>query len=142
MSEPEKKKKKKKKAKGTCRALHDYEKQNPDELSFAQDDIITIVNDKNEGWWIGRLPSGDEGWFPVNFTEIVDAPKKKVFKLGCVAVVWVKRTGKSAHTHTHTHAHPRLSPVLFAEEKADQGRPSRRRRRWCGWQRRNQRGRR
>jgi len=51
-----------------CRALYNYEKQDTDELSFNEDDIIQLIKEDDSGWWKGRL-NGEEGLFPGNYVE-------------------------------------------------------------------------
>ncbi|KAJ7124423.1 SH3 domain-containing protein, partial [Mycena epipterygia] len=49
-----------------CRALYDYETQDPSVLSFRQDDIIEVLSQAPSGWWDGLL--GDKrAWFPSNY---------------------------------------------------------------------------
>lgn len=53
-----------------CRALYDYEAQDPSALSFRQNDIIEVLTQQPSGWWDGLL--GDErGWFPSNYVIII-----------------------------------------------------------------------
>ena len=53
-----------------CRALYDYDAQDPSALSFRRDDIIEILTRQPTGWWDGLL--GDErGWFPSNYVVII-----------------------------------------------------------------------
>lgn len=46
-----------------AKALHDFERNDDDELGFRRNDIITIVSQKDEHCWIGEL-NGLRGWFP------------------------------------------------------------------------------
>jgi hypothetical protein len=48
---------------GFCRALYDYDAQSDMELSFGEDDIITIIEKDESGWWHGEL-NGKVGVFP------------------------------------------------------------------------------
>jgi son of sevenless-like protein len=53
-----------------CRALYDYDAQDPSALSFRRNDIIEILTRQPSGWWDGLL--GDErGWFPSNYVVII-----------------------------------------------------------------------
>lgn len=53
-----------------CRALYDYEAQDPSALSFRRDSIIEILTRQPSGWWDGLL--GEErGWFPSNYVVII-----------------------------------------------------------------------
>lgn len=58
-----------------AKALHDFERHDPDELGFRKNDIITIVSQKDEDCWIGEL-NGLTGWFPAKFVEILDERSK------------------------------------------------------------------
>jgi len=53
-----------------CRALYDYQTDDPSSLSFRRDDIIEVLTQLESGWWDGLL--GDErGWFPSNYVMVV-----------------------------------------------------------------------
>jgi son of sevenless-like protein len=53
-----------------CRALYDYDAQDPSALSFRRGDIIEILTQQPSGWWDGLL--GDErGWFPSNYVVLI-----------------------------------------------------------------------
>lgn len=47
-------------------ALFPYTAANPDELSFAKDDIISVTAREEEAWWRGEL-NGVSGLFPSNY---------------------------------------------------------------------------
>jgi len=42
-----------------------------DEISFDPDDIITEIEQIDEGWWRGRAPDGTCGLFPANYVELI-----------------------------------------------------------------------
>lgn len=44
----------------------------PNDLSFAAGELIEVVSEKNEDWWLGRV-RGREALFPSNHVESVDA---------------------------------------------------------------------
>lgn len=46
--------------------------QEPNDLSFATGEVIEVVLEKNEDWWLGRA-RGREALFPSNHVESVDA---------------------------------------------------------------------
>lgn len=56
---------------GIVRALFDYKSQHPDELSFEKGAEIVVITVKNqdEGWWKGKLSSGQTGIFPANYVQ-------------------------------------------------------------------------
>lgn len=47
-------------------ALYPYTAANPDELTFAKDDIISVTAREEEAWWRGEL-NGVSGLFPSNY---------------------------------------------------------------------------
>ncbi|CAG0918976.1 unnamed protein product [Notodromas monacha] len=51
------------------RALYDFERRNPDELSFYAGDI-TEAGSHEAGWFHGDL-NGSSGWFPESYVELV-----------------------------------------------------------------------
>ena len=50
-------------------AVYTYQAQRDDELSFAVNDIITVV-DRSDSWWHGEL-RGQIGMFPANYVAAV-----------------------------------------------------------------------
>eukprot|EP01080_Neovahlkampfia_damariscottae_P011642 gene11642-4883_t len=50
------------------KAIHDYDAQDENELTFKEGDIIAILEEDEDGWYIGAL-NGKIGQFPVNFTS-------------------------------------------------------------------------
>ncbi|KAI9032741.1 hypothetical protein CLU79DRAFT_727703 [Phycomyces nitens] len=60
------------------KAIYDFEGDSVDELSFRTGDIITVVEEVDEGWWLGEVENigpKRRGIFPVNYTEeIIGAP--------------------------------------------------------------------
>ena len=53
-----------------CRALYDYEAQDPSALSFRRDDIIEVLTRQPSGWWDGLL-GRERGWFPSNYVVVI-----------------------------------------------------------------------
>ena len=47
-------------------ALYDYRAQRDDELSFAANDVINVVDRSDVDWWQGQL-HGQTGLFPSNY---------------------------------------------------------------------------
>ncbi|GAA48514.1 small G protein signaling modulator 3 homolog [Clonorchis sinensis] len=68
-----------------AKALMDFERQEPDELGFSKNDIITIINSDDEHCWVGEL-DGVRGWFPANFVELLDERGKNYSSAGDDAV--------------------------------------------------------
>lgn len=59
-------------AKKLCKCTFEYDAGNDDELTLKVGDIITILNQEEEGWWEGEL-NGKQGVFPNNFVEELSA---------------------------------------------------------------------
>ncbi|XP_035228007.1 unconventional myosin-Ie-like [Stegodyphus dumicola] len=53
-----------------CKAIFAYDAQDTDELTFAVDDIITVIKQDPSGWWLGKL-KGKEGLFPSNYVQTI-----------------------------------------------------------------------
>lgn len=51
------------------RALYDYTAQRSDELNILEGDLIKVLHEDNENWWMGELANGDQGYFPANYVE-------------------------------------------------------------------------
>ncbi|WAR22646.1 DBNL-like protein [Mya arenaria] len=43
------------------------------EVTFDPDDVLTHVEQIDEGWWIGTAPNGSRGMFPANYVEIIQS---------------------------------------------------------------------
>nr|CAH0105272.1 unnamed protein product [Daphnia galeata] len=55
-----------------ARALYDYQAGEPGEISFDPGDIITNIDQIDEGWWQGVGPDGTYGLFPANYVELIE----------------------------------------------------------------------
>jgi endophilin-A len=54
----------------SCRALYDFDAENPAELSFKEGDIILLKTQIDENWYEGTV-KGRTGYFPVTYVTIV-----------------------------------------------------------------------
>lgn len=53
-------------------ALYDYQAGDDDEISFDPDDIITEIEEIDDGWWRGKCPkTGKVGLFPANYVQLI-----------------------------------------------------------------------
>lgn len=55
-----------------ARALYDYQAGEAGEISFDPGDIITHIDQIDEGWWQGLGPDGTYGLFPANYVELIN----------------------------------------------------------------------
>lgn len=69
-----------------AKALFDFAKTEKDELSFLRNDLITIINDKDEHCWVGEL-DGKIGWFPAKFVEKLNERDRNYCAAGDDSVV-------------------------------------------------------
>lgn len=53
-------------------AIYDYDAAEDNELSFAEGDTITQIQQIDEGWWSGVGPNGVEGLFPATYVELME----------------------------------------------------------------------
>ncbi|KAI1789570.1 ras GEF [Ganoderma leucocontextum] len=53
-----------------CRALYDYQSEDPSSLSFNKGDIIEVLTRLDSGWWDGLL-NDERGWFPSNYVAVI-----------------------------------------------------------------------
>ena len=58
-----------------ARALMDFERHDDDELGFCKNDIITVINQKDEHCWFGEV-GGVRGFFPAKFVLVLDERSK------------------------------------------------------------------
>nr|CAD7261167.1 unnamed protein product [Timema shepardi] len=55
-----------------ARALYDYQAADSTEITFDPGDIITHIDQIDEGWWQGLGPDGTYGLFPANYVELLN----------------------------------------------------------------------
>ncbi|KAG0170926.1 hypothetical protein DFQ28_001395 [Apophysomyces sp. BC1034] len=59
------------------KAVYDFDGDSVDELCFRAGDVITVVEEVDEGWWLGEVENNGpkrRGIFPVNYTEELVSP--------------------------------------------------------------------
>lgn len=56
-----------------ARALYDYQAADESEINFDPGDVITHIDQIDEGWWQGLGPDGNYGLFPANYVELINA---------------------------------------------------------------------
>ena len=53
-----------------CKAIYDFEPENPTELEFKEGDIIELKEKVDDNWFEGHL-RGKTGLFPIAYVQIV-----------------------------------------------------------------------
>jgi len=64
-----------------ARAIIDFERKEEDELGFRRNDLIVVLNQRDEHCWVGEL-RGLVGWFPAKFVELLDERSKQYSEAG------------------------------------------------------------
>uniref|UniRef100_A0AC35TP39 Cytoplasmic protein NCK1 n=1 Tax=Rhabditophanes sp. KR3021 TaxID=114890 RepID=A0AC35TP39_9BILA len=52
-------------------ALYNYEPARDDELALTKNELVTIIEKMEDGWWKGKVSGGKVGWFPSNYVNEV-----------------------------------------------------------------------
>lgn len=66
-----------------CKALRKFESDDQADLSFEYGDVIEIVDQTDETFWLGRKADCKiNGWFPGNFVVILDESRMDYDSLG------------------------------------------------------------
>ena len=48
-----------------------YLLQDPEDLPFRKNDMLTILKKEEDQWWLARDSQGKEGMIPANYVEVV-----------------------------------------------------------------------
>ena len=87
-----------------CRALYDYEAQDPSALSFRRDDIIEVLTQQPSGWWDGLLGK-ERGWFPSNYVVVMsDEEAESAFSTADYATVDDQNSGTQLNSGDISHS--------------------------------------
>lgn len=58
-----------KKQKAQCKAIYDFEAQNPGELEFKEGQVIDLISQIDENWYEGTI-NGKSGFFPISYVQV------------------------------------------------------------------------
>jgi hypothetical protein len=64
-------------AKATLKAKFDFEARDGEEMSFKSGEIIYLLFKDESGWAKGRKETGEKGWFPFDYTEVISEEETK-----------------------------------------------------------------
>ena len=56
----------------TATVLYDFDAQGDDELTVAENEIVTVVDKENDEWWLVRNTGGKEGVVPAQYVQLDD----------------------------------------------------------------------
>ena len=66
-----------------CKALRRFESSDEADLTFDYSEIIEILDQGDESFWLGRKPgSSFNGWFPADFVVVLDESRMNYDKTG------------------------------------------------------------
>lgn len=54
--------------------LYDYDKDEDNEISLAENEIVTIIDFPDEKWWTAKNKKGEEGLIPSDFVQVLKPP--------------------------------------------------------------------
>lgn len=54
-----------------ARAKHDFQAENPDELSIRSGEMLRVLSQENDEWWIGERCDGTRGMFPSTYVDAI-----------------------------------------------------------------------
>jgi hypothetical protein len=105
-----------------ARAVFKFEGVQGDDLSFEEDDVITVLAKDESGWWTGRNEQGQEGDFPFNYVEILDEREAQAYlkKQGDSTQPEIKFQGESVDTIEVVKVNPSVGgrPAAFVFESS------------------------
>ena len=53
------------------KAAYPFAARNPDELNLDEGDVITVLRQEDEHWWVGEMRDGRQGYFPASYTTLI-----------------------------------------------------------------------
>ena len=55
------------------KAKFNFKKEKPKDLMMKKGEIVEVISTNQNGWWVGKnLTSGEQGYFPFNFVELIE----------------------------------------------------------------------
>jgi hypothetical protein len=79
-------------------ALYDYSGADQHELSFAQGDVITVLEENASGWWLGLILER-KGYFPSNYCEPIAKKARTLFDIANEVPVTDVRAFRAAYKY-------------------------------------------
>jgi len=63
----------------TAQALYAFTPKNESEIPLIEGQIVKVLTQANDGWWLGETSDGKVGNFPGSYVKIVVKTKKQQF---------------------------------------------------------------
>jgi len=79
-------------------AMYDYDAQDDDEVSFLENDRITLYEMIDDGWMYGIVQrTGHKGMIPANYVELVQWIPRQCFEFRAISIVFRWRVTELDH---------------------------------------------
>jgi jouberin len=53
------------------KAAFPFAARNADELNLDEGDVIKVLRQEDEHWWVGEMRDGRQGYFPASYTTMI-----------------------------------------------------------------------
>ena len=53
------------------KAAYPFAARNADELNLDEGDVIKVLRQEDEHWWVGEMEDGRQGYFPASYTVMI-----------------------------------------------------------------------
>jgi len=103
----------------TLVSLYSYDATEAGELTFAEGDIIVLLEENDSGWWRGRLANGAEGLFPSNFVEEQGKPASQPSASGVNEINAEFKSLYDYDAEDNTEISIKENDLLFVETEKD-----------------------
>jgi len=103
----------------TLVSLYSYDATETGELTFAEGDIIVLLEENDSGWWRGRLANGAEGLFPSNFVEEQGKPASQPSASGVNEINAEFKSLYDYDAEDNTEISIKENDLLFVETEKD-----------------------
>lgn len=53
------------------KAAYPFAARNADELNLDEGDVIKVLRQEDEHWWVGEMKDARQGYFPASYTVMI-----------------------------------------------------------------------
>lgn len=104
------------------KAKYNFPGNDPDDLPFKKNDILTILKKEEEQWWMARDCTGKEGMIPVNYVEIISNTRQQPTRSSRVSSGLTSDTGAPIGSPMNSYMAPNPEVTVPAIAEAIQDR--------------------